>query len=654
MGRLSPRARPLPHAGAAALYLAVALLWTYPLAAAFTTHIPGAPGDNLTFLWNFWWMRAALDGGSAVFFTTALFAPWGVDLALHTHTALPALAGATVLGALPLPAALNTTVIGGVALSGFCAYWLAWRATGDRPAALLGGIIFGCSPFIASRLNGHFNLIHAWTLPLFALAVIEYLDARRRGWAVAAGLTLGATAYIDYYFVVYQLVLLALLVAWEARRWTLNRVRPSHRVRLVTRAMLAAALMAFASAAAIALSGGIRFDVGGVPVSVRSVFNPLQIAWLLLLLSALLVLVPRIRGHTRAAYGAKEIGEPFLLIGVIFLLTAAPLLWRGLVALAVGDYVSQPVLWRSSPRGIDVATLVAGNPFHGLWGQGIAAFLQRCDIDVIESSGWIGVVPLGLAWIALRRHARLDVVKRWLVVGGAFLLWSLGPHLTVLGHNVGLALPHAAVRYLPIVSNARMPGRAMVVVYLALAILAAIAAARLGGTDGRRRWLVALLGAGVLVDYLPMPLPLTALDRPALYGAHMAQGRPGSVLELPLGLRDGFGVVGSFDERILWYQTLHGRPLAGGFVARLPPSSRSAYESDALFAALLGLSAGNASPELPAPEEAAALLRQHGFAFVVLDRRAAPVPLVRYVDTVLRLEPVATVSGRSLFAVPGP
>ena len=45
---------------------------------------------------------------------------------------------------------------------------------------------------------------------------------------------------------------------------------------------------------------------------------------------------------------------------------------------------------------------------------------------------------------------------------------------------------------------------------------------------------------------------------------------PGAVLELPLGIRDGFGEYGVLDSRVQDHQTLHEKPLVGGFVSRMP------------------------------------------------------------------------------------
>ena len=53
--------RLLTHGLVACAFSFLSLVLTWPLAAHISTHVPGAGiGDNVTFLWNFWWMREAL------------------------------------------------------------------------------------------------------------------------------------------------------------------------------------------------------------------------------------------------------------------------------------------------------------------------------------------------------------------------------------------------------------------------------------------------------------------------------------------------------------------------------------------------------------------------------------------------------------------
>ena len=68
---------------------------------------------------------------------------------------------------------------------------------------MLAGVIFGLSPYLAAHLLGHFDLVAAWVLPAFALALRRAVLRRSNRAAIAAGVVLAATAYIAYYYVVY-------------------------------------------------------------------------------------------------------------------------------------------------------------------------------------------------------------------------------------------------------------------------------------------------------------------------------------------------------------------------------------------------------------------------------------------------------------------
>src|SRR5262245_16966554 len=116
---------PRRHVVPTLLFAALAVVWTYPLVLHLGSAIPGDAGDNYSFLWNFWWMREALASPEVSFFhSDRLFAPFGIDLVNHPHTALQAGVAATVFGAFPLVVSLNVVIVLSVFLTGLCSYVL--------------------------------------------------------------------------------------------------------------------------------------------------------------------------------------------------------------------------------------------------------------------------------------------------------------------------------------------------------------------------------------------------------------------------------------------------------------------------------------------------------------------------------------------------
>ena len=451
-------------------FLALAVVWTFPLVLHLPTHLPGAGiGDNSLFLWNFWWMRTARTAGSSFFHTSYLLAPAGADLTLHTHTALPAFVGATLLGGFSVATALNVTTLGSVAMNGFCAYLLAWRAIRDKGAAILAGIIFGTSPYIAAHLNGHFNLTTAWTIPLFALGVVDAVRGSIK-WAVSAGIALVATAYIDYYYVIYEIVFACGVLLITARQWSLglSTSRP-HTGWLV--ALFGAIALDFIVIVVIGVTGGFIGQIGPVRVVGDDSFNAWQVLWVLMAIVLWVRFRPWVRARRAADWSSARAAAGLGVMFGVFLLGSAPLLRNALHVIVSGQYVTQQYYWRNAPIGFDVITLLLGNPFHPLWGSASRHIYAQLGIDLIESGAWLGVAPFLLAAVAVRGRWAHPVVRQWFILGSIFLVWALGSHVHAAGRNTGLIVPEVLLRYVPIAANARMPGRAMVVVYLALAML---------------------------------------------------------------------------------------------------------------------------------------------------------------------------------------
>jgi hypothetical protein len=222
-----------------------------------------------------------------------------------------------------------------------------------------------------------------------------------------------------------------------------------------------------------------------------------------------------------------------------------------------------------------------------------------------------------------------------------------------MGRQTPLIMPAVFLRFVPVVANARIPGRAMVVVYLAIAILAAIGLERL--IAGRSSRIIAgCLFVTLIVECVPETPPLYVPNVPSKYFALHDASPSAAVCELPLGLRDGFGETGSLDEAVLLHQTIHEHPIVGGFVARLPSAIVRTYDSTPVIRSLLRLSSGRSASEEDTRltrAEAAARLASAGIGYVVLDLRRATPELVRYVQSGIELRSIGEEDGRIFYEV---
>ena len=639
-------------------FAAVTAWWLFPvLSNPSTIVLGGGAGDNVTFIWNVWWMRYVLHhSGQSFFFTPFLFHPAGVDLTLHTNTALPALLGAAWSSPI---AGQNAVIALHIYFNFLCSYALAHRVTRQTVPSLAAAAIFGTSAFVTAHLNGHFNLIAAWTMPLVSLLTLNAIERPSSVRGVLVGLALAATAYTDYYLLVYAAIIMILSWLSQIVRLDLNTQRDAPQAKSIFRSRLLAGLSALLVLDALVIAvilvfPGDRFAVGPLHISVRSVRNPITVAWLLLLVGAAIAASARMR-LTMIPGGARRSRHAFIAAAGTTTILLLPLLFHAAALWRTGSYVSQTYLWRSGPSGIDLATFILGHPFHAIWGDSVRALYDRFHVDAIEASGWIPLSAIALAMATItRRDGKHDTVP-WVLTGAVFMVWALGPWLTVFGRQTPVILPAIFLRFVPIVSNARIPGRAMVVVYLVIAVLAAIGLERLAAGSRKARAVGWCLFAMLLIECIAARPPLYTPNRPSTYLALHDAAKAGAVCELPLGLRDGFGEIGSLDEAVLLHQTVHERHLVGGFVARLAPSIIRTYQAMPVIRSFLRLSSGGQPSDedlLLTRDEAAARLATAGIAYVVLDLRRAQPDLVRYVQSQIDLRHMADEDGRVFYEVP--
>jgi hypothetical protein len=636
------------HAGPLALFAALAVAWTWPLVLHLGNAVPGDPGDNYSFLWNLWWMRHVLaTPGLPYFHTTYLFYPFGTTIADHPHCALPAFIAATVLKPFSIATAYNLLLLAFLVANMAAMYALAWTlaAFADdgarRRAATLAAILFGLSPYVAVHLLGHFDLVAAWLLPAFALALHHAVHRRSNLAAFGGGLVLVAAAYTVYYYLVYLcLFAVVYLIAWALRVSIGCAGSPDPRRGALRYVCLAGAALFALLGIAIAATGGGSFSVVGIEVSSRTPQNALTAAWLCALIWLLLTWRPRLSWTAVSRDATRRALVVLAIVIATFIAGAAPLFREAALLVARGEYVSPRYGWRSAPRGIDAVAPFVGHPLHPLTRGVSARAYTAISADVIEAIAWVGVLPL-LLLLATRRAWRGSSDGRiWLAVAAVFLVWSLGPFFIVAGFDTGLKLPEILARFVPFVANARMPGRAMVAVYMAIAVLIALGIGQQAVAPAwLRRPAVQWLAIAVIAfEYWTAPIHLTALDRPPVYQA-LAAAPAGAVCEVPFGIGDGLSVgYGSQDRRILFYATQHEHPLVGGYIGRMPPRAKERIEAMAVAGPLLrggSLEAGELAGAAPC-------------RYLVVNRAASSTEMLAYVKS-LPSERIASDESRDLY-----
>ena len=174
-------------------------IWFTP-GAPFSTAL-GVGGDPQLAIWFLRWQGFALAHGHNLVLTNYLDAPQGVNLMWNTTAPLIGVALAPLTLTMGGIFAYNVAETLGLAVSAFAAFVMIRRYVGASDtigtiAALIGGALYGFSPYMAAHALGHPPAVTLFTPPLMLLLVDDLL-VRQRGRAMRAGVALGVLAAVQ-------------------------------------------------------------------------------------------------------------------------------------------------------------------------------------------------------------------------------------------------------------------------------------------------------------------------------------------------------------------------------------------------------------------------------------------------------------------------
>ena len=182
-----------------AIYAALGLIAYWPAWPGDPARVVGCPcGDAGESAWFLAWTPHAIAHGFDPFFTTAINHPVGINLAANaTMPLLGLLALPVTLTAGPV-ASLNLLLWAAFPLSAGAMYFVLRRWTEWAPAAFVGGLLYGFSPYMVGQGRLHLNLVFVPLPPLIFLALYE-LFVRRESNALRWGAALGGLVIAQYF-----------------------------------------------------------------------------------------------------------------------------------------------------------------------------------------------------------------------------------------------------------------------------------------------------------------------------------------------------------------------------------------------------------------------------------------------------------------------
>ena len=605
-------------------YVLAALAFTWPLPLYLGTHFTGDPGgDTGVYVWNQWVFHQELTTGHNPLATEKILSLTSrVDLTQHNYTAFLNLLALPLISGLGIVTSFNVVFLCVTVLNGLAAYGLIRRATAaNRFEAFLGGLVFGWAPAMIARTTGHFSLVAAAALPAFLWSLINAERSRSTRHAILVGLCMAWAALSDAYYGVYCLMLAILYVAATLLRIT----RSPQPVRRPWRWLLDVLIVCFGGLiAGLVLGRGGEFTLLGIPIHVRSLYNPVLILTLLIVARLLLWWRPHFELPTLGPTPIKAL----VIAALACAGPLAPVLYGLSERISEGRFVNPEIFWRSSPRGVDVLSFVTPNPLHPIMRWFTTDPQTLRPTHFVEYTASLSIVAIAIVVFAIWK-VRYRPRGGWLIITIGFALLALGPFVYIAGSNTYVPGPWALLRYAPGFGLARMPSRFTIVALLGLAVLMAGALAAIGERWPQRRRLIGAVVACLLVfEFWPSPRTLYSAEISAVYDRIAADSRDVRVLVLPVGVRDGTWETGNFRPRTQYNQTRHGKALIGGYLSRI--SRRRVEQMRAQYPtldALIKLSENKPlDPSVKAilDERGDRLVQQGNIGYVVIDERFIP------------------------------
>jgi hypothetical protein len=623
----SPRGG-FPHLSAFLGYAALTLLFVWPLPTRLADHITGDPaGDAGAYVWNAYVFSRNLAAGSSVLQTDRILSfASEASLALHNNSLLLSAMAAPLIPILGVIGSFNTALVLILILNPFCAYLLAWRETRAWAPSFLGGLLFGFSPFISARVEGHMSLATAFGLPLLLLATRSAVAGGSALQWCFVGVALAVCAASDPYYVVFGVM--AVAVVWGFERATVRPLPRVHRPVLLAIAGTLA-VSAVSALAWILVTGGGLLSFGPIQLGVRSAHTPVLG---LTVAAALFLAIRRPQGVVFEPGAVRALKCPALagLVAGILLLP-----WLQVAAaevIARGGTSAPP--WRSSPPGVDLLSFFVPNPTHPFIREFVEPLmtLERADAFV-EGVASLTVASL-LALAVLIGFRGGSVPRFWVVFTAVFAALALGPFVLIGGQPTYVPGPWAVLRFVPGIGMVRSPSRFAVMAVLGFAILLAraLVTARLGKWRSGVCLLIAIL---LGVESFGPPRRLFPAALPERYQVVATDRCDVAIVRLPTGIKDGTRQRGRFSSETQFRQVFHGKRLLGGYVSRLSDETVATYEEHPTIRALLDLSEGRTlSPEArrDAIRGAADLSRQIGIGFLAVNKAEASEDLRDFVQ----------------------
>ena len=171
------------------LYVCLGLIAFGPPLLRLRSSTYSSLGDYDLFVWFLGWAPHAVAHGLNPFFTQAMLAPNGFNLAQNTEAPLLGWALAPITMTLGPIAAANLVIVLAMPISATAAFFVLMKWKTWLPAAAVGGLMYGFSPYMIGQALGHPVLLFVPLPPIIIASLMSIFRGQGRSWR--RGLQLG-------------------------------------------------------------------------------------------------------------------------------------------------------------------------------------------------------------------------------------------------------------------------------------------------------------------------------------------------------------------------------------------------------------------------------------------------------------------------------
>lgn len=186
------------------------IIWWHVWSSSPTTTVSCPCLDSGQEIWFIGWPAYALSHATLPFFSSALWSPGGVNLLNNTSAPLTGILLSPVTWTFGPVLSTNLALTLAPGLTAWSGWWACRRFVSWPPAAVLGGLLFGYSPFVVSSVAlGHLSLA-LLIVPPFVVVLLHEICVRQQMKPGVAGLLLGLLICVQFMISVEVLAIMGI------------------------------------------------------------------------------------------------------------------------------------------------------------------------------------------------------------------------------------------------------------------------------------------------------------------------------------------------------------------------------------------------------------------------------------------------------------